>query len=79
MKTGDAKLKKRLSAFSGKYPELWCQSDDDGQGGLWFEIDKHGISIRLAAPYSEERCKRARVTEKERYCKNYHNSTSSFL
>ena len=55
--THDTKLKKRLLAYAAKYPELCKQTDDDGQGGLWFEIDKRRISIRLTAPYSEERKK----------------------
>ena len=29
--------------------------EDDEKGGLRFEIDKHRVSIRLTAPYSEER------------------------
>jgi len=29
--------------------------EDDEQGGLWFEIDKRRISLRLTAPYSPER------------------------
>ncbi len=53
--THDAKLKKRLLAFAEEYPELCKQTDDDGQGGLWFEIAKERISIRLTAPYSQER------------------------
>ena len=53
--THDTKLKKRLLSYAAKYPELCQQTDDDGQGGLWFEIDKHRISIRLTAPYGEER------------------------
>ena len=53
--THDTKLKKRLLAYAAKHPELCQQTDDDGQGGLWFEIDKRRISIRLTAPYSEER------------------------
>ena len=53
--THDTKLKKRLLSYAAKYPELCHQTDDDGQGGLWFEIDKRRISIRLTAPYSEER------------------------
>ena len=53
--THDTKLKKRLLAYAAKYPELCRQTDDDGQGGLWFELDKRRISIRLTAPYSEER------------------------
>ena len=57
--THDTKLKKRLRDYAEKYPELCQLTDDDGQGGLRFEIDKSRISIRLTAPYSEERRKRA--------------------
>ena len=57
--THDTKLKKRLLAFAAKFPELCQQTDDDEQGGLRFEIDKSRISIRLTAPYSEERRKAA--------------------
>ena len=53
--THDTKLKKRLLSYAAKYPELCKQTDDDGQGGLWFEIAKERISIRLTAPYSQER------------------------
>ena len=53
--THDTKLKKRLLAYAAKHPELCKQTDDDGQGGLWFAIDKRRISIRLTTPYSEER------------------------
>ena len=53
--THDTKLKKRLLAYAAKYPELCQQTDDDEQGGLRFEIDKCRISIRLTAPYSDER------------------------
>lgn len=58
--THDTKLKKRLLAYAAQYPTLCQQTDDDGQGGLWFEIDKRRISIRLTAPYSEERRQAAR-------------------
>lgn len=47
--------KKRLLADAAQFPELCRQIDDDEQGGLRFEIDKSRISIRLTAPYSEER------------------------
>lgn len=57
--THDTKLKKRLLAYATKFPELCQQTDDDEQGGLRFEIDKSRISIRLTAPYSEERRKAA--------------------
>ena len=49
--TYNTKLKKRLTA----YPDLCQLTEDDGNGGLRFEIDKHRVSIRLTAPYSEER------------------------
>ena len=55
--THDTKLKKRLLEYAAKFPELCKQTDDDGQGGLRFESDKSRISIRLTAPYSEERRK----------------------
>ncbi len=53
--THDTKLKKRLLAYAAKFPELCQQTDDNEQGGLRFEINKNRISIRLTAPYSEER------------------------
>ena len=53
--THDTKLKKRLLAYAAQFPELCQKTDDDEQGGLRFEIDKSRISIRLTAPYSEER------------------------
>ena len=53
--THNTDLKKRLLAYAEKYPELCKQTDDDEQGGLRFEIDKSRISIRLTAPYSQER------------------------
>lgn len=57
--THDTKLKKRLLAYATQFPELCQQTDDDERGGLRFEIDKSRISIRLTAPYSEERRKAA--------------------
>lgn len=53
--THNTALKNRLLAYAAKYPELCKQTDDNGQGGLRFEIDKRRISIRLTAPYSQER------------------------
>ena len=53
--THDTNLKKRLLAYTAKFPELCQQTDDDEHGGLRFEIDKSRISVRLTAPYSEER------------------------
>ncbi len=53
--TYNAGLKKRLAAYSQVYPELCRQTEDTEEGGLRFEIDKHRLSIRLTAPYSQER------------------------
>ena len=64
--THDTKLKKRLRGYAEKYPELCQLTDDDGQGGLRFEIDKSRISIRLTAPYSDDRRKAASEMAKQR-------------
>ena len=53
--TYNTKLKKRLTAYAATYPDLCQLTEDDGNGGLRFEIDRHRISIRLTAPYSEDR------------------------
>ena len=53
--THDTALKKRLLAYAAKYPDLCKQIGDDKHGGLQFEIDKQRMSIRLTAPYSQER------------------------
>ena len=55
VQTHNTDLKKRMSAFAAKYPECCRQIDDDEQGGLTFEIEKGRLSLRLTAPYSEER------------------------
>ena len=60
--THDTNLKKRLRKYAAKYPELCKQTDDDGQG----EIDKSRISIRLTAPYSDDRRKAASELAKKR-------------
>ena len=64
--THDTKLKKRLLEYAAKFPELCQQTDDDEQGGLRFEIDKSRISIRLTAPYSDDRRKAASELAKRR-------------
>ena len=63
--THDTKLKRRLLAYAEKYPGLCKQTDDDEQSGLRFEIDKNRISIRLTAPYSQERRDAASQLEKK--------------
>ena len=55
--TYNTDLKKRLLAYAQAYPQLCQLTEEDENGGLRFEIDKRRISIRLTAPYSEERRK----------------------
>ena len=60
IRTHNTALKKRLLAFSEKFPGLCRLTDDDELGYLSFEIDKDRFSIRLTAPYAEERRQLAR-------------------
>ena len=55
IRTHNTALKKRLLAFAEKHPDLCRLTDDDELGCLSFEIDKDRFSIRLTAPYTEER------------------------
>ena len=55
IRTHNSALKKRLLAFAAKFPNLCQLTDDDELGYLSFEIDKDRFSIRLTAPYTEER------------------------
>ena len=63
--THDTKLKRQLAEYAAKFPALCQLTEDDEQGGLRFEIAKERISIRLTAPYSEERKSNARKWAKE--------------
>ena len=62
IRTHNTALKKRLLAFAEKFPPLCRLTDDDELGYLSFEIDKARFSIRLTAPYTEERKALARTT-----------------
>ena len=62
IRTHNTNLKKRLLAFAEEFPSLCRLTDDDGLGYLSFEIDKARFSIRLTAPYTEERKALARTT-----------------
>ena len=61
IRTHNTALKKRLLAYAEKHPELCRLTDDDELGCLSFEIDKDRFSIRLTAPYTEERRQLARA------------------
>ena len=63
--THNTDLKKRLLTYEQTYPHLCQLTEEDENGGLRFEIDKRRISIRLTAPYSEERRAAARKRGKE--------------
>ena len=55
IRTHNTALKKRLLAYTDKHPNLCRLTDDDELGYLSFEINKDRFSIRLTAPYTEER------------------------
>ena len=61
IRTHNTALKKRLLIFAKKFPNLCRLTDDDELGYLSFEIDKDRFSIRLTAPYTEERRALARA------------------
>ena len=61
IRTHNTALKKRLIAFAAKFPNLCRMTDDDELGYLSFEIDKDRFSVRLTAPYTEERKALARA------------------
>jgi len=63
--THNTDLKKRLKKYASEYPDLCRQTDDDGQGGLEFEIEKGRFSVRLTAPYSEARRRQYSMQAKE--------------
>lgn len=65
--TYNTKLKKRLTAYAAFYPDLCKMTENDEQGGLRFEIDKHRVSIRLTAPYSPEKITASSQRAKEHY------------
>ena len=58
IRTHNTDLKKRLFAYSRRYPAICQQTDADPETGcMEFEIAKGRFSFRLTAPYSEERRK----------------------
>ena len=58
--TFNAALKRRLADFAEKYPAVCrLEKGDEDLGWQSYIIDKARLSIRLTAPYSEERRKAA--------------------
>lgn len=57
--THNSALKRRLREYCGKYPESAHLIQEDEFGGAQYEIAKGRFSVRLTAPYSDERRKSA--------------------
>lgn len=65
--TFNAALKRRLDDFAKKYPDLChLESEDKKSGCQSYVIDKARLSVRLTAPYSEERRNAVRERAKRR-------------
>lgn len=62
IRTYNTDLKNRLTAHAAKYPAHCRLTDDDECGCLTFEIDRRRFSVRLTAPYSEDRRSKAKET-----------------
>ena len=66
IRTHNTDLKKRMLAYSRRYPENCKQTDTDPETGcMEFDIEKGRFSFRLTAPYSEERREAARQFARE--------------
>ena len=64
--TFNSALKRRLSEFAKKYPDLcYLESEDKKVGYQSYIIDKARLSVRITAPYSDERRKAASDRAKE--------------
>ena len=66
MFTYNKRLQRRLSLFAEQHPENCRFKSQNNEGGMTFEIDKGRLSIRLTAPYTEERRKASRGYVKSR-------------
>ena len=63
IKTWNTNLKHRLSRYASDHPDVCRIAETDG-GSMSFQIDKRRCSLRLTAPYSEERKQAASVLAK---------------
>lgn len=59
IQTYNVGLRKRLVAFSKKHPNLCRLGKSFAHGGVIYLLNKSRLSIRLQAPYSEERRRKA--------------------
>ena len=58
--TYNKRLQRRLMIFTEQHPENCRFKSQNNEGGMTFEIDKGRLSIRITAPYTEERRKASR-------------------
>ena len=77
IRTYNAGLRKRLAAFSRKHLDLCRVEKSFAQGGVSHVLDKSRLSIRLQAPYSEERRRKASENAKKRGLNSRNNSTTN--
>lgn len=77
IQTYNAGLRKRLAAFSKKHPDLCRLEKSFAQGGVIYVLDKSRLSIRLQAPYSEERRRKASESAKQTGFKSRTESCNS--
>ncbi len=61
----DSKLRRRLTEFAAKYPDLCKITRQDSDGCLFCTVDKSRVSVRLIPPYSDERKNTARENAKK--------------
>lgn len=59
--TFEPDLKRRLALFAKKHPECCKLERTTKEGSVTYTIDKKRLSVRLTAPYSEERRKAASI------------------
>ena len=57
--THNTSLKRRLSRFAARHPELCRLECVNINGGMTFSMDKSRLSFRMTEPYSEERKQKA--------------------
>ena len=65
IQTFNAGFRNRLAAFAKKYPDLCRLEKTYAQGGVIYVLEKSRLSIRLQAPYSEERRRKASESAKQ--------------
>ena len=77
IQTYNAGLRMRLAAVSKKLPDLCRVEKSIAQVGVIYVLDKSRLSIRLQAPYSEERRRKASESAKQTGFKSRTESCNS--